>query len=172
MRHPDYMADSSNSCRMWQHILNKKEPEIRAVNCFEPPIGQCVDYKLNDKKQNVSVQEPSVVKDFTKPESPVRRLINIEAECSKLPNSYKPEKCCTLQDESANHSHNLCSTKCRALITTNLNSKEVIMNSYQAVFSPTIHCISHSTANDLGQNQTINTLAFSIMEHWSVEFFP
>ncbi|KAH8300167.1 hypothetical protein KR044_011070, partial [Drosophila immigrans] len=113
------MKGIPNSCRLWHNILNKDKPPTCAKSCFEPSGKPCADYKI----QTVLNCPPSAVSNFLKPDSPVRRLIDIRKECSKIP-SYPEQKTCTLCDLSKNHHpHNLCSSKCRPL-STRLHSKE------------------------------------------------
>ncbi|XP_001361661.2 uncharacterized protein [Drosophila pseudoobscura] len=112
------MAGAGKSC---QRLYEKTASERTCPrNCFEPPNGPCVDYKLELPPEDLVDPQLEVIQVTLKPDGPPRKEIDIRAECSQScsRNKDKDEAYCTLcAAQERNIRPNLCSAECRPLQT-------------------------------------------------------
>ncbi|XP_034650191.1 uncharacterized protein LOC117889820 [Drosophila subobscura] len=115
------MSGAGKSC---QRLYEQKASERTCPrDCFEPPDGPCLDYKLVLPSEDVVDPDVEVIQVSLKPDGPVRKEIDIRAECSKScgrnsdEDKDKEEYCtlCATQERAIRP--NLCSAECRPLQT-------------------------------------------------------
>ncbi|XP_022217797.1 uncharacterized protein LOC111071016 [Drosophila obscura] len=113
------MAGAGKSCQRLYEKNGSERPCPR--NCFEPPNGPCLDYKLVLPPEDVVDPDVEVIQVTLKPDGPARKEIDIRAECSKTcgrSSDKEKEADCTLcAAQERNIRPNLCSTECRPLQT-------------------------------------------------------